>query len=174
MRYLIVLAAFVGALAVPLAATGGGWATVQLEALPADIDAGGTWNARLTVLRHGETPTDGAAPIITISSEKGAAETFAAKPAGEPGVYEAAVVFPTAGTWTYEISDGLAATGYGMDTTTTYPPVSVGEAPGGGVAGDGQLPALPLAGIAFLLALAGAAAAVVMVRRSRRLTPAGR
>jgi hypothetical protein len=173
MRYLIVLAAIVGALAVPLAATGGGWATVQLESVPTDIDAGGTWNARLTVLRHGETPTDGAAPIITISGEKGAAETFAAKPAGEPGVYEAAVVFPSAGEWTYEISDGLAATGYGMDTTTTYAPVSVGEAPGGGVTGD-ELPALPLAGIAFLLALAGAAAAVVMVRRSRRLTPAGR
>jgi hypothetical protein len=173
MRYLIVLAALVGALAMPLAANGGGWATVQLEALPTDIESGGTWNARLTVLRHGETQTDGAAPIITISGEKGETETFAATPAGEPGVYEAAVVFPTAGTWSYEISDGLAATGYGMDTTTTYPPVTVTEAPGGGVASD-ELPALPLAGLAFLLALAGAAAAIVMVRRSRRLTPAGR
>jgi YtkA-like len=172
MRYVIALVALAAALAAPAAAPGGGWATVQLEALPTDIDAGGTWNARLTVLRHGETPTDGAEPMITISSEKGEAETFAAKPAGEPGVYEAAVVFPTAGTWSYEISDGLAATGYGVDTTTTYPPLTVGAGAGG--VGDGSLPALPLAGFGLVLALAGAAAAVVMLRRSRRLTPAGR
>jgi YtkA-like len=172
MRYVIALVVLVAALAAPAAAPGGGWATVQLQAMPTDIDAGGTWNARLTVLRHGETPTDGAAPTITISGEKGQAETFAAKPAGEPGVYEAAVAFPTAGTWTYEISDGLAATGYGVDTTTTYPPVIVAAAPGG--VGDGSLPALPLAGFGLVLALVGAAAAAMLLRRSRRLTPAGR
>jgi hypothetical protein len=173
MRYLIALAALVGALAAPTAAVGGGWATVELEALPTGIDAGDTWNARLTVLRHGETPTDGAAPTITISGEKGDVEAFVAEPAGETGVYEAAVVFPTAGTWSYEISDGLAATGYGESTTTTYPPVSVGDAPGGGVRSD-ELPTLPLAALGVLIAIAGAAAAVALVRRSRRLTPAGR
>ena len=170
MRYLIVLAALVGALAVPAAAPGGGWATVQLQTLPTDIEAGGTWNARLTVLRHGETPTDGATPMITIAGPKGQAETFSAQPAGEPGVYEADVVFPAAGTWSYEISDGLASTGYGVSTTSTYPPVPVAEAPGG-IGGDGTLPALPLAGFGLLLALVGAATAVLLLRRSRRLTP---
>jgi hypothetical protein len=174
MRYLIALAALVGALAAPAAAPAGGWATVELESLPAGTSAGDSWNARLTVLRHGVTPTDGAAPTITISGPKGAAETFAAEPTGETGVYAAVVVFPSAGTWRYEISDGLAATGYGVSTTTTYPPVTVAGAPGGGIGGDDELPALPLAGLALVLVLAGAAAAVVIVRRARRLTPAGR
>ena len=173
MRYLIALAALVGALAAPTAAVGGGWATVELEALPTGIDAGDTWNARLTVLRHGETPTDGAAPTITLAGPEGEVETFAARPAGETGVYEAQVVFPSSGTWSYEISDGLEATGYGVSTTTTYPPVEVDSAPGGG-GGGVPLPAIPLAGFALLLALAGAAGAVVVFRRSRRLTPAGR
>jgi hypothetical protein len=174
MRYLIALAALVGALAAPAAAPGGGWATVQLEAMPTGIDEGGTWNARLTVLRHGETPTDGAAPMITISGPKGEGETFAARPAGETGVYEAAVFFPSAGTWSYEISDGLEATGYGVSTTTTYPPFTVASAPGGGIGGDRELPALPLAALAFVLILAGAATTLLVLRRSRRLTPAGR
>jgi hypothetical protein len=126
------------------------------------------------VLRHGVTPTDGAAPTITISGPKGAADTFAAKPTGQTGVYAAAVVFPSGGTWSYEVSDGLAATGDGVSTTTTYPPVTVADAPGGVVGSDDGLPALPLAGLALVLVLAGAAAAVVMVRRARRLTPAGR
>ncbi len=173
MRYLIALAALVGALAAPAAAPGGGWATVQLEALPADIEAGGAWNARLTVLRHGETPTDGAAPTITIAGPKGEAETFAAHPTGETGVYEAEVVFASAGTWSFEISDGLHATGYGVSTSTTYPPVEIGPRPGGG-AGGGSLPAAPLAALGLVLALVGVLTATLVLRRARRLTPAGR
>lgn len=174
MRYLIALAALVGALVAPAAVFGGGWATVQLGSLPTGIDEGGTWNARLTVLRHGVTPTDGAAPAITIAGPTGEAETFAAQPAGEPGVYEADVVFPAAGEWSFEISDGLEATGYGVSTTTTYPPVEIGESPGGGIAGDDMLPALPLAAFGLMLALAGAATAALVYRRARRLTPASR
>jgi hypothetical protein len=171
MRYLIVLAALVGALAASTAASAGGWATVELAALPAGIDEGGTWNAHLTVLRHGETPTDGAAPTVTVTGPSGDTTTFEAVPAGETGVYEAEVVFAEAGESTFEISDGLAATGYGESTTTTYPPVLVEAGPGGG--GDGvSVPALPFA--ALLLVLAGAAATIVVLRRSRRLSPAGR
>jgi hypothetical protein len=171
MRYLIALAALVGALAAPVVATGGGWATVELAALPAGIDEGGTWNARITVLRHGETPTDGAAPTVTVTGPSGGSETFQAVSAGETGVYEAQVVFAEAGESRFEISDGLAATGYGVSTTTTYPPVTVEASPSGG-GGDRSLPSLPLA--ALLLVLGGAAAAALLFRRTRRLTPAGR
>ena len=66
MRYLIALSVLVAALAAPAAAPAGGWATVELEAMPAGFDAGDTWTARFTVLRHGVTPTDGAEPSVTI------------------------------------------------------------------------------------------------------------
>ena len=132
MRYLIALSVLVAALAAATAAPAGGWATVELEAMPAGFDAGDTWTARFTVLRHGVTPTDGAEPSVTIApAESSETTTFQAGPAGEPGVYEAAVVFPEAGPWTLEIDNGLAATGIGVSQTTTFDPVTI-SAPGGG------------------------------------------
>ena len=174
MRYLIALSVLVVALAAPAAAPAGGWATVELAAMPTGIDAGDTWTARFTVLRHGVTPTDGAEPSVTIahpvSSET---STYPADPTGEPGVYEAAVVFPEAGTWTFEIDNGLAATGYGESQTTPFDAVTVGAPGGGGVVdGGGLLSPLPLAVLGLLLALA--VAVVFGVRRQRRLAPAGR
>jgi hypothetical protein len=173
MRYLVALTALVAALAAPAAAPGGGWATVSLADLPTGIDAGGTWTARITVLRHGETPTDGATPSVSIVNEEtrnGA--TFEAKPTGETGVYEAAVVFPDAGTWRYEVDNGLAATGFGVSEVTTYPPVTIGGP--AAAPGDDGLPALPLAGFGLVLALVAALAVAFGIRRSRRLTPASR
>jgi hypothetical protein len=175
MRYLIALAALAVALAAPAAAPAGGWATVELAALPTGIDADETWTARFTVLRHGVTPTDGAKPSVSIvhpeTSEK---STFEAAPAGETGVYEAAVVFPTAGTWRFEIDNGLAATGDGESATTRFDPVMIGAADGDGVPGGGGLSRLPLAGLGLVLALALAATVVLGVRQRRRLAPAGR
>ena len=50
--------------------------------------------------------------MLTIRSEKtGKWLTFPAKPTGRTGVYEARVVFPEAGSWRFEIDNGLAATG---------------------------------------------------------------
>jgi YtkA-like len=176
MRYLIALTALAAALAVPVAATAGGWATVELEAMPSGVEAGDTWDARFTVLRHGVTPTDGAKPgvaiVDTATSQK---ETFAAAPAGETGVYEAAVVFPDAGSWRIEIDNGLVATGHGESATTAFGPVTItdgtGGVPGGGW-NDGVLSPLPLAGVGLLLLLVLAAVAAVGIRRSRRLDPA--
>lgn len=172
MRYLVALTVLVVALAAPAAAPAGGWASVELEAFPAGIDAGDTWTARITVLRHGATPTDGATPSVSIVNEQTRnGDTFAAKPTGETGVYEAAVVFPEAGTWRYEVDNGLAATGDGVSQVTPFPSVTIGSPGGGGPGGDG-LPALPLAGFGLVLALAAAVA--FAIRRSRRLTPASR
>jgi YtkA-like len=174
MRYLLALSVLAVALAAPAAAPAGGWATVELAAIPAGIDAGDTWTARFTVLRHGVTPTDGAEPSVTVvhplSSET---STFPADPAGEPGVYEAAVVFPEAGTWTFEIDNGLAATGYGESQTTTFDPVAVGAPGGGGVIdGGGLLSRLPLGVVGLLLALG--VITIFGIRRLRGLAPAGR
>ncbi len=170
MRYLVALTVLVVALAAPTAAPAGGWASVVVSDLPAGTGPGDTWTARITVLRHGVTPTDGATPSMSIVNEETRnGETFAAKPTGETGVYEAAVVFPESGTWRYEVDNGLAATGHGVSQVTSYPPVTI-AGPAGGTPGDDGLPALPLAG--FGLALAFAAAVAFAIRRSRRLTPA--
>jgi hypothetical protein len=173
MRYLIAIGALVAALAAPTAAPAGGWASVELDALPSGIDAGDTWNARVTVLRHGVTPTDGAEPMVTIvNTETSDDETFTAAPAGETGVYEAAVVFPDGGSWRIDIDNGLAATGAGVSQTTELGPVTIASGSGGsGSSGDDVLSPLSLVGLG-LLVVAAATAAVFTIRRARRLTPA--
>jgi len=152
---MVAAAAAVAMVAVP-AVQAGGWATVVLAPPPAGLEADETWNANISVLRHGRTPTDGAAPSITIRGESGS-QTFQAKQAGKTGAYVARVVFPAAGSWDYEVLDGPAATGYGVSQTHTYSPVEV--APGTGGEGGG-LPAWPFAVGAIVLAAAGATALV--------------
>jgi hypothetical protein len=99
------------ALALPGAASAGGFATVGLSSLPDGTAPGQPWRVTLTVLQHGVTPLDGVRPVVRIRSADGAAtRTFAAAPAGKPGVYRARVVFPTAGRWTYEVDDGFTYT----------------------------------------------------------------
>jgi hypothetical protein len=153
-RLLIVL---VLALALPSAAAAGGWATVQLSSLPAGTKAGDTWKAELLVLQHGRTPLEGVSPVIRINGG-GVSDEFPARPTGEPGRYTADVVFPTSGTWQWEIWDGFSQ-------THTYAPVTIGDGTG---AGEGSFPSLPL-GIA-VVAVAGALGLVLIARR-RRASP---
>jgi hypothetical protein len=162
MRRLVIAIALAAALAVP-AAHAGGWATVTLAPPPAGLEAEEIWTAQLTVLRHGVTPTDGATPSITIRGESGT-QTFRAKPAGTAGKYIAHVAFPTAGRWDYDVSDGLAATGYGVSQIHTYSPVDI--APG---TGGGGVPVWPFALAAIALVAAGAVA-LVRQRGSRPAT----
>ena len=79
-------------------ARAGGWATVGLSSLPPK--GGGTsWDVEVTVLRHGRTPTAGAAPAVIIrEADGGKAIRFPARPTGKTGVYAARVEFPSAGT----------------------------------------------------------------------------
>jgi len=171
MRRVVALTTLAVALAAAAGAGAGGWATVGLEPLPNGIEAGETWRAQITVLRHGVTPTDGAAPSLTIRETRtGRTASFAAEPTGKTGVYEALVVFPEPGRWSFSIDNGLAATGYGVSATTTYAPVTIGSGQnGGGVPGA---PVLPVAAATAALGLV--AAGLLGVRRLRRLAPAGR
>ena len=168
MRYLIVISTLVLAVVGAGSASAGGWATVELASMPEGVSAGEPWTAEITVLRHGATPTDGAAPVLTIRNESGASESFQAEPAGETGVYTARVVFPDAGTWSYEIDNGLAATGYGASATTTYSPVAIADPSGD----DGASSALPfgLLAAAIVVPVAG----VFGVRHLRGRTPEDR
>jgi hypothetical protein len=151
-RLLLVLTLF--AVALPGAATAGGWATVQLSSLPTGTNAGGTWKAELLVLQHGRTPLDNVSPVIRIRNGDVSRE-FTATATGEAGRYATDVTFPSAGTWRWEIWDGFSQ-------THTYAPVSVAPAAG---LGDGSFPTLPL-GIA-IVALGGAFALVLVTRRRR-------
>jgi hypothetical protein len=162
MRRLAIAAALAALLVVPAAGQAGGWATVVLAPPPVGLGADETWTAQFTVLRHGRTPTDGAAPSITIRGKSGS-QTFRAKPAGATGAYVAQVVFPTAGSWRYEVSDGLTATGYGVSQTHTYAAVEIAPGTGGG---GGGLPVWPFALAA--IALVVAAASMLARQRSRR------
>jgi hypothetical protein len=160
MRVLVVLGAVVTALAVAPLASSGGWATVGFEPLPDGMSAGGTWNPTIFVKQHGITPLGGLQPVVEIYDEAGAVTRFDATETSEAGVYEADVVFPSAGDWTVTIHSGFG------DSYVTYGPFAVG-APGGG--GVREVP-IVVAGAA-LVALFGAIALFV-ARRSGRLTPA--
>ena len=159
MRRLVIALALAAAVAVPATVHAGGWATVTLAPPPAGLEADETWTAQLTVLAHGVTPTDAAAPSITIRGASGT-QTFEAKPTGKPGVYVANVVFPSAGSWDYEVSDG-----YGQSQTHTYAPVEIVPVTGGG--SDDGVPVWPFAiGVAVLVA--ACAAALAARQRDRR------
>jgi hypothetical protein len=148
----LLLALALAALLVPVVATAGGFATVQLSSLPAGTDAGGTWTPTMTILQHGVTPLDGLQPAVRLTDDSGATQSFAARPAGEPGTYMANVRFPAAGTWRYEIWDGFSQ-------THTYSPVTIGD-------GGGSFPTAPVAGVALaFLLVAGLGVAVARRRR---------
>lgn len=144
------------ALVVPSGALAGGWATAGL-APPDDVGAGDTWNAQITVLQHGQTPLEGVEPSVTIKSGS-TSKTFPAMPTDKPGVYEAKVVFPTTGKWSYVVDDGFGQ-------THTFAPVSIGSGGGGG------LPFFAIIGIGAL-ALAAIALMYLLARRVRVRAPA--
>jgi hypothetical protein len=104
----MVLAVLV-ALALPAAASAGGFATVGLSSLPDGTAPGKPWHVTLTILQHGRTPLPNLQPSVTVRSADGkTTRTFAARPAREAGLYTADVVFPRAGTWRYEVNDAFS------------------------------------------------------------------
>lgn len=154
------------ALVLPASALGGGWATAGVSPPPDDMGPGQTWDARVTILQHGQTPLDGVSPTLTIRN--GAkSKTFKASPSGEPGVYIAHVVFPSAGQWAYTVYDGFSE--YGGAQTHSFAPVSIGVAGAGD--GGGGFPVMTVtAVIALLLGLA--AVLFLLARRMRVRAPA--
>jgi hypothetical protein len=154
-KLLLVLA--VAAIAVP-AAGAGGFATVGLSSLPTGTAAGEKWPVDLTVLQHGRTPLEGIAPVLTITNDRGASRRFSTRPTGTPGVYHADVVFPSSGTWTYEVWDDFSQ-------THTFKPVAIGGPAGVGAPAGDSFPYVPL-GLAGGLVLALAAGAIAY-RRGR-------
>jgi hypothetical protein len=161
MHRLIIGSILVAALVPAASALAGGWATAGVSPPPdGGISAGDTWNAQVTILQHGVTPLTGVEPTLTIRNEAGKAITFPAKPTDKPGVYVAAVKFPSTGEWRYEVNDGFAG------QTHTFGAITVGGPGGGG----SSFPLLPSLGGVALALLAGAAL-FLLIRRQRRPEP---
>jgi hypothetical protein len=172
MRTAALVTVVLAALALAADATAGCFATAGLTAPPATVGPGDTWTAQITVKQHGVRPIPDAKPTLTILGENGARKTFAAKPTDEVGVYAASVVFPSAGTWDYEVNDGFVGGEQGQtwdcSTTHTFEAVTIGGAGSSGpAAGDpapSAAPAEPVSdgGVASLAIVLVSAAAVAL------------
>jgi hypothetical protein len=151
MRQVIVLSALVAALAVVGTANAGGFATVGLSSLPTGVSAGEPWDPEITILQHGRTPLEGLAPVLTIHDENGVSRDFTATATGDPGVYQAHVVFPQSGSWNIAVD-----TGWWGEGGLTMGPVTIEDAPSGG-ATPSSFPVVPFAlGALLVVLLAGA------------------
>jgi hypothetical protein len=165
MKRLLVGLAF-AALALPASALAGGWATAGVGPPPDDMGPGQTWDAKVTILQHGnhDTPLMGVVPTLTI--RKGSiSKTFKGTTTDAAGVSTIKVVFPSAGTWSYAVYDGFSE--YGGATTHKFPPVMIGAAGDSG----GGFPTMTVTSV--LLALMGMALVLyLLARRVRVRAPA--
>lgn len=154
MGRLLIVAIAAGALVQAGTASAGCWATVGLAPPPDGIAPGDTWTARMTILQHSRTPLPDAKtarPTLTIRNESGAARRFVARPTKDLTVFQAAVVFPAAGSWSYEVFDGFT-TWQGEAApcaqTHTFSAVTIGGAPAGGGEPPAPAPVEPVAAAA--------------------------
>jgi hypothetical protein len=164
MRKLLIGLAF-AALALPAGAVAGGWATAGVGPPDDGIGPGDTWNAKVTILQHGnpETPLMGVIPTMTIQNGS-STKTFKGTMTNEDGVSTIKVVFPSAGKWSYAVYDGF--TEYGGATTHKFAPVVIGAGGEGG-----GFPTLTVTTV--IAALAGMALLLyLLTRRVRVRAPA--
>ncbi|HSK15908.1 MAG TPA: hypothetical protein VK915_07030 [Gaiellaceae bacterium] len=154
MRKLLFATTLVGGLALAYAgaASAGCAATVGLAPPPAALEPGETWTARMTVLQHGVQPLPDhatARPTLTLVDGEGARRTFVARPTSDPAVFEAAVVFPAAGSWRYEVYDDFSTVDGRPEPcarTHTFAAVRIGGGPWA-PAGGGEAPPVPAAAV---------------------------
>ncbi|MDI3338998.1 MAG: hypothetical protein QJR03_12790 [Sphaerobacter sp.] len=164
---LALIAALAAALLAPLAALGGGWSVVVLDALPGTVTPGEELTIGFRVLQHGQIPMRGLAPQVVLThAESGAVVRAIGTKEGETGHYVARVTLPAAGTWQWHID--------AFEGPHPMPPLAVGAAPAISTA---ESPAasgivtwlaearLPLVG----LAVASTLAAAGLLLRTRRL-----
>jgi hypothetical protein len=137
----------------------GGWAVTTVDSLPeGGFAAGRTYHVGYTIRQHGQTPFDGAKTSIrTYSAETGESRLFPGVPDGSPGHYVAEVTFPTAGAWSWEVSQyPFAVQTLGTVTVVPLSPE----------ASSGQ--ALPLALLLPVSGLVGLVGLLVLRRRAGR------
>jgi hypothetical protein len=154
MRKALIGGAVLVALTFAAPASGGCWATAGLAAPPEGTAAGQVWTAQITVLQHGRNPLPDArdaTPRVTIvNSSTGVRKTFTAEPSNPgAGRYEARVVFPSAGTWSYKVFDGFTSWDgrpAPCARTHTFASVQIGGPDAAPGVGSGSFPLWPVVG----------------------------
>jgi hypothetical protein len=79
---------------------------ITLDALPAQMRSGETYQVGYTVLQHGITPFLTTETGIWARAQDGQALSFPGTAQGAPGHYVAEVRLPTAGSWSWEVGAG--------------------------------------------------------------------
>jgi hypothetical protein len=171
---LVAAAALAAAVIVPATSLAGGWATVGLSSLPDGARPGEAWVVDLTVLQHGRTPLEAVRPVVRIGHpDRGTERSFDALPTGQPGVYRARVVFPSAGEWSYSVDDdfsqvhdfGSVRIGAGDEHAAT----AAVKPPPAPAAPDSDDPGVSWAGALGIAAAAGVLAALATALLRRRI-----
>ena len=170
-RWMAPAAIAAAALALPASSLGGGFSTVGIDSLPDGTKSGRPWEVKLTVLAHGRTPVEGAAPkVVVAKAGADATRTFRAISTSRRGVYVARVVFPSPGLWRYAVHEDYGA-------QHSFAPVRIGNGGGRAVrsvrtAGTAAAPASKseanLAAGLGAAGLAGLLAALLTVALQRR------
>lgn len=113
MRRLLLVASATLLLAVLSAASAlaGGMAISILDPLPTSIEAGQTYKIGYTIKQHGIEPVDvarfgGTTEIVAWTADMSQHLRFPGRPEGERGHYVADVTLPTAGRWSWEVTQG--------------------------------------------------------------------
>ena len=133
MRKSLIIAAVL-ALTCASTALAGNWATVRLSSSPKGLTADEPWVVDIAVLQHGLAsqplcclkPTVTIRRVVSVRSTSAIREkslTFRARPTSRTGVYRARIVFPSAGTWRYEVFDAFTA--FGGARTHTFAAVKI-------------------------------------------------
>lgn len=157
-RNLSYFVVFCWLLAAVATAHAGGWATIELEEMPATLEANKEFRLLFTVLQHGERPVHRLSddwPIMPFLEathvETETAVRFEAEPLKMEGAYLVDVTLPEAGEWTWRIvPDPLVGTT--EFASLTVAPATVGSAS----PAEATMPSLSVAlagGVAGLLLL---------------------
>jgi hypothetical protein len=181
-------------LLVALPVMAGGWAVITFDSLPGEVQAGENVHLAFTVRQHGDKPVHTVefmnnAPVepflVAHNGQTGKTIRATARRAEEVGRFTVDLVFPSEGTWQWEI------TPYPLEGTTQLEPLTVtaavtagteavaspavASAPGValGTAEPGARAREVLQWTALALLVASAGAAFIGLRQRREPVPAG-
>jgi hypothetical protein len=105
-RKVLAIVALFALIAIPSVAQAGGWAVASFDSMPADFEAGESYDLTYTILQHGQTPVDVGASMVRVTDSRGEATEFQASKTAEVGRYTVTVTFPEAGSFTWEVTQG--------------------------------------------------------------------
>lgn len=97
---------------------------VRISSAPNGTDAGEPWITTTIITMPGNGRLRGVSPRMIIRNGE-ARQSFPATPTGKPGVYRVRVVFPSRGTWSYGVDDGLDKFEPGAGRVHRFPPVTI-------------------------------------------------